>query len=122
AEHVHAAPGILPRSAISMDGDDRIMKRPFIAGVLGLALAGCAQSRSAIPKGASDATGPVGLAPVPSVYDTINRGTGNPALVQTALKDSTDPRWNGRAPVSVASRSGPADGANPDQGPTQPPA
>src|SRR5207248_1531776 len=103
----------LERSAISMDGVEPIMKRQFVAGVLGLALAGCAQSRSAVPKGAAAAPDPVSLTPIPSIHDTINRGTGDAALTQTALKDPADPRWNGRAPVSIASRSGPADGANP---------
>src|SRR5262249_32672646 len=87
------------RPAISKDGDDRMRKRQFIAGVLGLALIGCAQSRSTVPKGASKSTEPIGLTPVPSVYDTINRGTGNSALVQSAIKDPADPHWNGQAPV-----------------------
>ncbi|HZW32112.1 MAG TPA: peptidylprolyl isomerase [Isosphaeraceae bacterium] len=89
------------------------MKRQFVAGVLGLALAGCAQSRSAVPKGAAAEPEPVGLAPIPSIHETINRGTGDAALSQTALKDPADPRWNGRARNPIASRSGPGNGANP---------
>ena len=48
------------------------MKLSVVAGVLCLALAGCAQSRSAMPKVARNAP-PVGLAPVPSIHEIINK-------------------------------------------------
>ncbi len=87
-------------SAISRDGEDRIMKRQFVAGVMGLAVAGCAHFRSEAPKGPPSANpaSPVGMQPVPSIYDTINRGTGNPAMAQSALGNPNDPRWSGQAP------------------------
>ena len=48
------------------------MKPSVVAGVLGLALAGCAQSRSAMPKVARTSA-PVGLAPVPPIHEVINK-------------------------------------------------
>ncbi len=75
-----------------------IMKRQLVAGLLGLAVAGCAQSRSQMPKGAAGPTpSPVGMTPVPSIHDSINRGTGGPAMAQATLPDPADSRWNGRA-------------------------
>src|SRR5258708_4055380 len=87
--------------------------------MLGLALAGCAQSRSALPKRAT-ATEPVALTPVPSIHDTINRGRGGAKLSQSALGDRKDPRWSGRAPVSIATQSGAASRSDLAQGPPQP--
>src|SRR5262245_10513259 len=83
------------------------MKRQIVAGVMGLALAGCAHSRMDGPKsaGAANPVGPVGMSPVPSLHDTINRGTGNPALAQSALGAPRDPRWSGNAPSPDAPRS-----------------
>lgn len=48
------------------------MKLSVVAGVLGLALAGCAQSRSGMPEVARSAP-PVGLAPVPPIHEIINK-------------------------------------------------
>ena len=44
------------------------------------------------------------MTPVPSIYDTVNRGTGGKALAKTAIKDPDDPQWAGRTQVSVAAR------------------
>src|SRR6187397_9532 len=48
------------------------MKRSVVAGVLGLALAGCAQNRSGMPEVARTSP-PVGLAPVPPIHEIINK-------------------------------------------------
>lgn len=77
-----------------------IMKHYALAGMLGLAVAGCAQSRSAMP-----GSKPVGMEPVPSIHDTINRGTGDAAVQKSTLADPEDPRWSGRI---TARRSGPS--------------
>lgn len=90
------------------------MRKSFIAGVMGLALAGCAHSRSELartPDGKKP-DGPVGLTPIPSIHDSINRGTGGAALAQAALGDPNDPRWAGIAPNPGANPPGPP-GANP---------
>lgn len=83
------------------------MKRKFIAGVMGLALAGCAHSRSDVAQKPDPANpiGPVGLSPVPGIDETINRGTGGDALAQTALGDPRDPRWSGRSPAPDGSHA-----------------
>ncbi len=96
------------------------MKRKFIAGVMGLALAGCAHSRSDVAKGPNKANpnGPVGMTPVPSLDQTINHGTGGDALAQTALGDPKDPRWSGRAPSPDAGRPGTAPAPTPAAAPS----
>src|SRR5271166_6320459 len=71
-----------------------VMRRNIAVGMLGLALAGCAQSRSSLP-GAASRGQPIGMEPVPSINDTINRGTGDPALVQATLPDPKSPNWSG---------------------------
>ncbi len=97
------------------------MKRHLVAGMLGLAVAGCAQTRSQLPKEDGRSPGPVGMTPVPSIHESINRGTGPPGMSQAALPDPADPRWSGRAPVSVASGPGsPGAAASPGQGSPQP--
>jgi hypothetical protein len=78
------------------------MKRMLVVSMLSLALAGCAQSKGALSRGASYPPSPVALAPVPSLYDTVNQGVGGKALAQTAIANPDDPQWAGRAPVSVA--------------------
>jgi len=94
------------------------MKRLFVASMLSLALAGCAQSRSALskadaaPPGAA-ATPPVAITPVPSIYDSVNQGMGGPALARTAMKDPANPQWSGRAPVASAATPAGSGGANP---------
>ncbi|MGA8350486.1 MAG: hypothetical protein WB773_22025, partial [Isosphaeraceae bacterium] len=70
------------------------MRRKIAVGMLGLALAGCAQSRSSLPVAASRGQ-PIGMEPVPSINDTINRGTGDPAIVQATLPDPKSPNWSG---------------------------
>ncbi len=84
------------------------MKRPIIAGVMGLAFAGCAHTRTDVAQdsGGKKTHRPVALEPIPSIYETINRGTGNAALAQTALHDPKDPRWTGLAPPSGAGSPG----------------
>src|SRR5271166_4859242 len=71
-----------------------VMKRSIAVGLIGLALAGCAQSRSSMP-GTVARGQPINMDPVPSLKDTINRGTGDPAIVQATLPDPKDPRWSG---------------------------
>jgi parvulin-like peptidyl-prolyl isomerase len=90
------------------------MKREFVASILCLALAGCAQSRSTLSKNDSPGggPGPVAMTPVPSVYDTVNRGMGGDALAQRTLPTSNDPRWSGRAPIATAGNSATAAGAS----------
>ncbi|MGA7502223.1 MAG: hypothetical protein WBX00_36480, partial [Isosphaeraceae bacterium] len=70
------------------------MRRKIAVGMLGLALAGCAQSRSSVP-GAASRGQPIGMEPVPSINDTINRGLGDPAIVQATLSDPKNPKWSG---------------------------
>lgn len=108
----------LAAKAVSRDGEEPIMKRQFVAGVLGLALAGCAHSRSDVAKGpdGSTANKPVAITPVPSIHDTINRGTGSPALAQTALGNPADPQWSGRAPAPGAGNPTAPAGTNPAPG------
>jgi peptidyl-prolyl cis-trans isomerase SurA len=98
-----------------------MIKRQFIAGVMGLALAGCAHSRSEVTKGpdGTNPVGPVGLKPVPSLSDTINQGTGNAAMAQSALGDPSDPRWKGVAPSPSPSGSSPRMAAT-GEAPAQP--
>jgi parvulin-like peptidyl-prolyl isomerase len=88
-------------SAFSKDGDDRIMNRLWVVSMLSLAMAGCAQSRSAISKRDEKPPEPVALTPIPPVYDTINRGMGGPAVARTAMKKPDDPMWNGRDQVTT---------------------
>ena len=78
------------------------MKRLLVVSMLSLALAGCAQSKGALSRGASYPPSPVALTPVPSIYDTVNQGMGGKAVAQTAIANPDDPHWAGRAPVSVA--------------------
>ena len=70
------------------------MRRRIAIGMLGLALAGCAQLRSSLPGTASRGQ-PIGMEPSPSLSDTINRGTGDPAIVQATLPDPKNPNWSG---------------------------
>ena len=80
------------------------MKRLLVVSMLSLALAGCAQSKGALSRGASYPPSPVAITPVPSIYDTINQGVGGKALAQTAIKNPDDPQWAGQTQVSVAAR------------------
>lgn len=69
------------------------MKLKLVAALLGLAIGGCAQSRSArLPEGPG--AQPIGVDPVPSIHETINRGT-NPAVARATLPDPADPKWSG---------------------------
>jgi hypothetical protein len=76
------------------------MKQHVVSGMLCLAMAGCAQSRSALTKEDSKAN-PVALNPVPSIYDTVNHGMGGKALIQTAMANPDDAHWSGRAQVAM---------------------
>jgi peptidyl-prolyl cis-trans isomerase SurA len=90
------------------------MKRLFVLSMFSLALAGCAQSKGALSRGASYPPSPVAVTPVPSIYDTINAGMGGKALAKTALQDPDELQWAGRAQMSVAARpaaAGPPDPA-----------
>ena len=84
------------------------MKRLLVLSALSLAMAGCAQSKGALSRGASYPPSPVAVTPVPSLYDTINPGMGGKAVAQTALKNPDDPQWAGRAQASVAARPVPS--------------
>jgi peptidyl-prolyl cis-trans isomerase SurA len=72
-----------------------IMRRIIAVGMLGLVLAGCAQPRSSAP-GAASRGQPIGMEPMPALSDTINRGTGDPALVQATLPDPKSQNWSGQ--------------------------
>ncbi|MDR3620853.1 MAG: peptidylprolyl isomerase [Paludisphaera borealis] len=70
-------------------------KQTIVAAMLGLAMAGCAHTRKAgPPDGPADQ--PVGMAPIPSLHDTINRGFANPAVARTTLPDPANPNWSAR--------------------------
>jgi peptidyl-prolyl cis-trans isomerase SurA len=99
------------------------MKRLFVAGALSLVMAGCAQSRSALTQDDSkQKPNPVALTPIPSIYDSVNTGMGDKAVVQTAIKDPGDPRWAGRAQVPYAPRSSGAGLASAERRPAKSPA
>jgi len=87
--------------------------------MLSLALAGCAQSRSAISKRDEKPPDPVAVTPVPSVYDTINRGMGGPALARSAMKNPNDPMWAGRDQVTTVARPVSNGQNNPGSDPSQ---
>ena len=95
------------------------MRRRIAVGMLGLVMAGCAQSRSAMPvKGK-----PVGVdTPVPTLSDTINRGMGDPTVQRAALSNPSDPNWSGRfvppgqgshAVMATRPQAAPGGGASP---------
>jgi peptidyl-prolyl cis-trans isomerase SurA len=97
---------------------DQIMKRQFVLGMLSLALAGCAQSKGALSRGASYPPSPVAVTPVPSIYDTVNQGVGGKKVAQTAIGNPDDPQWSGRAQVATAARPVPPGAPNPPGGPS----
>ena len=72
-----------------------IMRRRIAVGMLSLAVAGCTPSRSSMPGGASRGQ-PIGMDPVPSLNETINRGTGDLAIQQATLPDAKSPNWSGQ--------------------------
>jgi hypothetical protein len=102
------------------------MKRTLVAGMLGLAIAGCAHSRSDVNKDAPPdlprkTNGPVGLTPIPPLSETINRGVGDQTSAKTVLRDPEDARWSGQAPPP-GSLGGPGTGVGGTslaQGPSQ---
>lgn len=101
------------RPTFSKDGDGIVMKLKLVAALLGLAIGGCAQSRSAkLPEGT-----PIGMEPVPSIHDTINRGA-NPAVAHATLPDPANPNWSGGS----SPEQPPATGLAPRVATTQPPA
>lgn len=92
------------------------MKRHVIAGMLGLALAGCAQERTAQTKSGSG-PGPVGtmndLAPI---HQAINKGPTTEAGPGTAVADANVSRVIPVPTAAVASH--PVPGTNPNSAPT----
>jgi peptidyl-prolyl cis-trans isomerase SurA len=97
------------------------MKRQFVAGLIGLTLAGCAQSRSTLTQKKGKADDPVAIQPVPSIYETINRGTGNPAVASSTLPNPSASHWSATAVPSTAGQpaaggSAPGTGLNPAAG------
>jgi len=95
------------------------MKRLWVVSMLSLALAGCAQSRSAISKQDAKPPDPVGLTPVPSVYDTINRGMGGPSIARSAIKNPNEPMWAGRDQATTVARPVSNGPINPGTDPAQ---
>src|SRR4051812_30449862 len=75
------------------------MNRHLVAGMLGLALAGCAQSRSAMPNQGATSPGPVGLTTFPSIHDSINRE--NPQVDPVALRAGVVPNADRRGTTMV---------------------
>ena len=72
-EAFHCAYSRRGRQSPRMEAN-QIMKRLLVLSMLSLATAGCVQSKGALSRGASYPPSPVSLAPVPSIYDTINHG------------------------------------------------
>lgn len=99
------------------------MNRHVVAGLLGLALAGCAQNRSAIQSRGPSA-GPVGLTSFPSIHETINRE--NPKFDPRSLRASAathGPENGSPAPAPArGSMPGPSDYRRPDSVAVAPPA
>lgn len=71
------------------------MSRFIVAGIFGLALAGCAQTKTKLAKDGPPPV-PVALTPVPSIYDSINRGVGNKKVQDKTLKETSASHWAGR--------------------------
>ena len=71
------------------------MSRFIVAAIFGLALAGCAQTKTKIAKDDAPPV-PVALTPVPSIYDSINRGVGSKKVQEKTLKETSAPHWAGR--------------------------
>lgn len=95
------------------------MKRLTLAAALaGLAFAGCAQSRSAKLPDEPEAQ-PVGLVPVPSIHDTINRGS-NPSVARATLPDPSNPNWSGAPLISPRQSTGLAPNVASSDGRTSP--
>jgi len=92
------------------------MKLKLVAALLGLAIGGCAQSRSAkLPEGPGST--PIGMEPVPSIHDTINRGA-NPSVARSTLPDPANPNWSGASRPEQP----PTTGLAPRVATTEPPA
>ena len=47
---------------------------------------------------------PVAIKPIPSIYDTVNRGLGGQAIARTTMKDPNSPTWDGRAQLASSAR------------------
>jgi parvulin-like peptidyl-prolyl isomerase len=87
------------------------MKERIAIAMLGLAFAGCTQSRSASPV----ASRPVGMEPVPSIHETINRGLGDQELQKATLSDTRHPKWSGKfVPTRDPQTGAPAGGPQND--------
>ena len=74
------------------------------------ALEECSDSRSpGVPSRARRAEPAArGHEPVPSIHDTINRGTGDRAIQKSALNDPEDPRWSGKLVARGPRAGGPS--------------
>jgi parvulin-like peptidyl-prolyl isomerase len=92
------------------------MRPLFVASVLGLSVAGCAQSKSALAPDGTAPKAPVAIKEVPSIYDTINPGVGGPASARTAIKDPSSPQWAGRAQPAGTTIPGQVASASPSAG------
>jgi PPIC-type PPIASE domain len=73
-----------------------VKKQTIVAAMLGLAMAGCANTRKAAPPGGPGGR-PVSMDPIPSLHETINRGVSNPAVAKTTLPDAANPYWSARS-------------------------
>lgn len=92
------------------------MKLKLAAALLGLAIGGCAHSRS-VKLHEGPGSQPIGVDPVPSIHDSINRGT-NPAVARATLPDPANPNWSGDSRPDRP----PATGLAPRVATTDPPA
>ncbi|WP_337177869.1 peptidylprolyl isomerase [Paludisphaera sp.] len=93
------------------------MRRTLLAAALaGLAVGGCAHSKSARPPEIEG--GPVGMEPTPSIYDTINRGT-SPSVAKSTLPDPANPNWSGAPLIATRPETGlaPRAAADPNAAP-----
>ncbi len=95
------------------------MKQHVVSGILCLTMAGCAQSRPTLTKEDSKPN-PVALAPVPSVYDTVNLGMGGKAISKAAIANPDDPQWSGQAQVALVPKQAAGGTAATPSGATQP--
>jgi len=72
-----------------------VKKQTIVAAMLGLAIAGCANTRKVGPP-EGPANRPVGMTPIPSLHETINRGVDSPAVAKMTLPDPSNPNWSAR--------------------------
>ncbi|WP_422931092.1 peptidyl-prolyl cis-trans isomerase [Singulisphaera sp. PoT] len=93
------------------------MNRHVVAGLIGLALVGCAQDRSATnpPAGPGQGVGPVGLSPIPSIHEAIVKDNANvdPATLPSNVVGRANQPYPGVPAIPVPTQTAEAQ-------PTQP--